>query len=625
MRKARIIRLRSVIGMFFVCFTTLAHADTFAAEPAGKAESVSFEVLNPEAEMIMASDISIITPRVEDLSDKNIGLIWCGKSGGEFFLDATEILLRERYPSAAISRYTLGADNAMEKISRDVDTFVYAVGDSGQGAWDSVSLTIELEKLGKPGVAIFGEHLMYNAKVSSYHYGMPSVRMVPLPSVEFYPNRASAEDMMPCAEAVLEDIIDALTRPIKPSEKTAGLRPKKTTSDTVRITADNLESAYEQFYRLFMDNEWGDGLPMVPPTPYNVEQMLKATSLSPETVLGTISSPDGRTDLADVTVGKVAVNAVMAGARPEYFPVIIAAMEGISDRGFSHHVFSSDGSFNLFIAVTGPIAKKINMNSGTGLLGHGWRANNTIGRAVRLCMNNIGNLKPGKLDTALTGRASSHTFYVLAENDDLSPWAPYHTARGYSAEDSYVTVSGIGLGGDFTIYGGGTGDAWTVDGLLKEIINKIAPNRRMFASYMPGIGSGAFARPFNYIFVLSPDTARELKKLGFTRQGLQDYIIDKTSVPYEDLSEAEIRGLKRRLSEKTEAFGGTDNIPEDRIPLFWENLKPGGKIPVIVSPEHLNIFVSGNVSGYNFGAIYLLGAHAIKPVRQSEVDYGIRQ
>jgi hypothetical protein len=615
MGNVKIIRLRSAISIFFVCFITMVHADTFAAEPAGKAGSVSFEVLNPEAEMIMASDISIISPRVKDLSDKNIGLVWAGKSGGEFFLDALEVLLKKKYPSATISRYTRGVGDAEERILRETDAFVYAVGDSGQGAWDSMSFTVRLEKLGKPGVAVFGEHLMYNARTASYHYGMPSVRMAPLPSMEYYPNRASAEGMMPCAEAVLEDIIDALTRPIGTSEKEAGLIPGKPAPGTVRITGDSLESAYEKFYRLFMDNDWGDGLPLVPPTPYNVEQMLKATSLAPDTIVGAIKAPDGSSVIANVTVEKVAVNAVMAGAKPEYFPVIVAAMEGISDRGFSHHVFSSDGSFNLLIAVSGPIAKKINMHSGTGLLGHGWRANNTIGRAVRLCMNNIGNLKPGKLDTALTGRASSHTFYVLAENDDLNPWAPYHTVRGYRAEDSYVTVSGIGLGGDFTIFGGGTGGAWTVDEVLKSIIDKIAPNRRMFASYMPGIGSGAFARPFNYIFVLSPDTAQELKKMGFTRQGLQDYIINKTSVPYEELSEAEIEGLKRRLSEKTEAFGGTDNIPEDRIPLYWENLKPGGKVPVIVSPENLNIFVSGDVSGYNFGALYLLGAHSIKPVR----------
>ncbi len=615
MRKVKRGRLKPVINLFLVCLAAVAHANTLAAEPAGEADSISFEVLNPEAKMIMASDISLIARRVEDLSGKNIGLIWAGKSGGEFFLDALELLLKKKYPSAAISRYTRGVGDTEERILREVDTFVYAVGDSGQGAWDSISFTVKLEKLGKPGVAVFGNHLIYNAKTASRHLGMPSARMAPLPSMEFYPNRSSAESMMPCAAAVLDDIINALTRPIQDSEKEAGLKPKKASPPTVTITADSLESAYEKFYQLFMDNDWGDGLPLVPPTPYNVKQMLKATSLAPDTVLGAIKAPDGNSILANVTVEKVAVNAVMAGAKPEYFPVIVAAMEGISDKRFSHHVFSSDGSFNLFVAVSGPIAKKINMHSGTGLLGHGSRANNTIGRAVRLCMNNIGNLKPGKLDTALTGRASSHTFYVLAENDELSPWTPYHTVRGHRAEDSYVTVSGIGLGGDFTIYGGGTGGAWTVEDLLESIINKIAPNRLMFASYMPGIGAGAFARPFNYIFVLSPDTAQELKNMGFTRRSLQDYIIDKTSVPYEELSEAEIEGLKRRLSEKTEAFGGTDNIPDDRIPVFWENLKPGGKIPVIVSPEHLNIFISGDVSGYNFGALYLLGAHSIKRVR----------
>ncbi len=609
------VRLRSVTGSVFICFITLMLANTFAAEPAGEPGSVTFEVLNPEAEMLMASELSLITPRVEDLSNKNIGLVWAGKSGGEFFLDALEVVLKKKYPSATISRYTRGVGDTEARILREVDTFVYAVGDSGQGAWDSVSYTVKLEKLGKPGVAVFGEHLIVNAVTASYHLGMPSVRMAPLPSMEFYPNRASAESMMPCAEAVLDDIIDALTRPLESSEKEAGLNPVKLVVDTVRISSGSLESAYEKFYQLFMDNDWGDGLPLVPPTPTNVGQMLKATELSPDTVLGAIKAPDGSSVLANVTVEKVAVNAVMAGAKPEYFPVIVAAMEGISDKGFSHHVFSSDGSFNLFIAVSGPIAEKIGMHSGTGLLGHGWRANNTIGRAVRLCMNNIGYLKPGKLDTALTGRASSHTFYVLAENDALSPWAPYHTVRGYRAEDSFVTVSGIGLGGDFTIYGGGTGGAWTVEGVLESIVDTIAPNRRMFASYMPGIGSGAFARPFNYIFVLSPDTAQALKNMGFTRQSLQNYIIEKTSVPYEELSEAEIEGLKRRLSEKVEAFGGTDNIPDDRIPVFWENLKPGGKIPVIVSPEHLNIFISGDVSGYNFGALYLLGAHSIKRVQ----------
>ena len=108
MGKVKIVRLRLVISLFFVYSIILVHADTFAAGSAGRAETVSFEVLNPETEMIMAPDISIITPRVKDLSDKNIGLIWAGKSGGEFFLDALEVLLKKKYPSATISRYTRG-------------------------------------------------------------------------------------------------------------------------------------------------------------------------------------------------------------------------------------------------------------------------------------------------------------------------------------------------------------------------------------------------------------------------------------------------------------------------------------------------------------------------------------
>ena len=606
MKAFRTIPSRSPI-ILFACSIVLACVSSCTTEPAAKNGSVTLEVLNPEAEWIMPPEISMISPRLDDLSNKKIGLLYAGKSGGEFFLDALEILLKEKYPSATISRYTRWQDNAEARIVKEEDAFVYAVGDAGQAAWDSITWTTRLERLGKPGVAVFGDRVLYNAKLAANQLGMPSVRMVTLPGMEFYPNRASAETLMPTAKTVLDDIIDALTRPVEPAEINAGHSQKKAGPDLVKITGDSFESAYEKFYQLYMDNDWGDGLPLVPPTRHNVDQMLKATSLSPDTRLGTIQAHDGSADLVHVTVEKVAVNAVMAGAMPEYFPVILAAMEGLSDRGFSSHIFSSDGSFNLLIAVSGPIAKQINMHSGTGFLGHGWRANNTIGRAVRLCMNNIGHLRPGKLDTALTGRASSHTFYVLAENDELSPWEPFHTVRGYRAEESYVSVSGIGLNGDFTIYGGGTGAAWKMESVLEGIINRIASNRSMFL--------GTSARPLNYIFILSPDTAQELKKRGFSRQGFHDYIIDKTSVPYEELNNAEIEGLKKRVSERSDAWGGTDNIPEASIPVYRENLKPGGKIPIVVSPDNLNIFVSGDVSGYNLGALYLLGGQSVKPVR----------
>ncbi|MDR1726943.1 MAG: twin-arginine translocation signal domain-containing protein [Acidobacteriota bacterium] len=597
-----------------VAGATLANLGCSSGAGGGK---VSFEVLNPQVELAAPPEVAATSPRLDGIDGKGIGLVWEGKSGGEFFFDALEALLKKKYPSVKVVRYTIGVNDAEARIPKEVDAFVAGVGDSGMGAAESVAWTIRMEKRGKPGVAVFGKHLMYNAQEAARLSGMPSVRMAPVPDMEFYPNRYSAQSMLPCAEAVLDDVVDALTRPARDAETQDAAPRPEALPETVTVSGDSLESACERFYQLAMDNGWGDGLPLVPPTPSSVEKMLRATSLPPDAALGD-EVPLHMGDAAvKATVKKVAVNAVMAGAKPEYFPVVVAAMQGIMNKGFSHHVFTSDGSFNLLIAVSGPLARKIGMNAGMGLLGYGWRANNTIGRAVRLSMCNIANYKPGKLDTALTGRASSHTFYVMAENDELSPWEPYHTLRGFQAGDSCVTVSGVGLGDgigwgwDFSGYGGGTGIAWSPDGVLESIVKSIASHRDMFSSYMPGIGTGAMVRPLNYVFVLSPDLAYQLNKRGFTRKGLHDYIMDKTSIPYEQMTRQEVEGLKRRLSEKTTAFGGTDNIPDDRIPVYWDNLKPGGKVPVVTSPDNLNIFVAGAASGYNFGALYLLGAHEV--------------
>lgn len=139
----------------------------------------------------------------------------------------------------------------------------------------------------------------------------------------------------------------------------------------------------------------------------------------------------------------------MAGARPEYLPVIIAAIKCLAAENTFDHAMSSEGSFTLMILVSGPIAKEIKMNSGVGLLGHGWQANNTIGRAVRLCITNLGHVWPGEIDMALIGRPSSHTFYTFAENIEQSPWESFNEGLGYRREESCVTVStvaGAGMG-----------------------------------------------------------------------------------------------------------------------------------------------------------------------------------
>jgi hypothetical protein len=301
----------------------------------------------------------------------------------------------------------------------------------------------------------------------------------------------------------------------------------------------------------------------------------------------------------------------MAGAKPEYLPVIIAAMEGLMDKNFDLlHVMTSSGSFNLLIMVNGPVAKEINMNSGIGFLGHGWRANNTIGRALRLSLLNLGHLWPAENDMALIGRPSSHTFYTFAENEENSPWEPYHVSLGYKKENSCVTVSTVGsYEGGMTIYGGGAVAPWTAKSILDKIINDISSGRRIFALFKRGVANPT-AHPRKYIIMLHPECAIELQRLSYTRESLQNYFYERTSVPYEELSPEEVRGIQERI--EASVAGGiilSDVIPQNRIPVFKETLKPGGKVPVVISPEDIHIIVAGGIPSYTFGISYIRAPH----------------
>jgi hypothetical protein len=304
---------------------------------------------------------------------------------------------------------------------------------------------------------------------------------------------------------------------------------------------------------------------------------------------------------------------VMAGARPEYFPIIISAMECLTEEGTYTHMMSSEGSFTLMIMVSGPLGKEINMNCGVGLLGHGWRANNTIGRAVRLSLINIGYLWPGEIDMALIGRPSPHTFYVLAENMDESPWEAFNEDLGYKREDSCVTVDTV-MGGMTRIYGGGVVEPWDVNVVLDFIIRDVAADRGTFGQYKVGVANPA-AHLRKHIIVVHPELAIMLQRIGYnTKQSLRDYLYETTKVPYEELTELEIQGINDRINTiapDIDIFFPHDAIPEDRLPVLKESLRPGGKIPV-VNPEDIHIVVSGSIPGYSFGMSYFRTAHRTK-------------
>ena len=196
-----------------------------------------------------------------------------------------------------------------------------------------------------------------------------------------------------------------------------------------------IENDYELIQSWFMDQGWGDGLPIVPPTPDRVERMLHGTILNPDHIVGEIPPNYG-----SATVERVAINAVMAGCLPEYLPVVLAAVEAINDPAFNlYGIQATTHSCAPLVIVNGPIRESLGMNSSSGAYGPGWRSNATIGRAVRLVLLNIGGGYPGIGDMSTQGAPSKYT-YCVAENEEANPWLPLHVDRGFKQNDSTVTV-----------------------------------------------------------------------------------------------------------------------------------------------------------------------------------------
>lgn len=199
--------------------------------------------------------------------------------------------------------------------------------------------------------------------------------------------------------------------------------------------ADPIEVCY--------DRGWTDGLPVTPPTPERILRMLAGTRRDPSEVVGRIPP-----ELAPCTVEKVAANAVLAGCRPEYMPVVLAALEAALDPGFTLHGVTCSTCFaSPVVVVNGPVARRIGMNAGINALGQGNRANATIGRALNLVVRNVGGGRPGEIDRATLGAPGKYTF-CFAEDESDPEWEPLSASRGATPGRSAVTLfAGDGIQG----------------------------------------------------------------------------------------------------------------------------------------------------------------------------------
>ncbi|MFZ0981303.1 MAG: UGSC family (seleno)protein [Candidatus Acidiferrales bacterium] len=410
---------------------------------------------------------------------------------------------------------------------------------------------------------------------------MPGLRVVALNAEKYYRSRSSAAEVQPVVDDVFEEIVDDLTRPAT-SEEIAPEPPRKEAqTTTIRAGGRDYNEAAERVNQLFLDNLWADGLPIVPPTAEAVERMLAGTTRSRDEVLGPVAPKGGI-----ATIEKIAINSVMAGAKPEYLPAIIGAMEIFTDKHYdTTHMQASTGAFTPVIIFNGPLARELKFNSGIGLLGHGWRANSTVGRALRLCLLNLGWTWPAVNDMSLTGRFEAYTFFTFAENEASSPWEPYHVSLGFKAEESTATVATAGTAP--MVLGGGAVFPWTGQGVIDTVIATISPLR-----------FGWFHSQ-NYVLVLHPNCAADLAKAGYTRRSLQEYLYDRARVPYEAIAGATAGFSNTPLIDFLHDVMADGRIRADRAPIFRDALKPGGRVPVVQSPDDFHIIVAGGSPGYD--------------------------
>jgi hypothetical protein len=321
-------------------------------------------------------------------------------------------------------------------------------------------------------------------------------------------------------------------------------------------------------FEFMFDQGLTDGLPVVPPTPERVLRMLAGTRRDPQDVVAIVPP-----NMAPATVEKVAANAVMAGCKPEYLPVVIAALEAVCTDEFNiHGVNSTTWGATPVLVVNGPIRRRIGMNMGLGALGHGNRANATIGRALKLVLRNVGGARPGGTERSTLANPAKYGL-CFAEWEERSPWEPLHVERGFRPEENVVT-------------------AFALEG-PRGIGDQLSRSARALAGSL-GLGMEAGMHPKSHgygdmLLVISPEHVDTLWRERWTKTDIRARIQEVTARPLRELLPNEESG--EGVSPRT--FGPDGPSAEDlerRIPKFR-------------APEHIHIVVAGSEAG-KFSAIF---------------------
>lgn len=378
--------------------------------------------------------------RLDALDGRTVYLVDSRFDDSIELLKQVEVWFQENMPTVTTKLVQLASTYAKddpalwERIQADGDAAILGVGHCSTCAPAVSTHAITLEtKYGVPTVAVHTEKFEKVVKSVTRMGGLPQAPLVFVPQPVMGKTAAELREYVHgkdpvSGRPVMQAIVEGLTRALPPTIATVAA-PKLSEKRFVAPASE------ERLHELFLERNWTDKLPIVLPTERRVREMLAGTSRDPEEIVGRMQPTENR-GAWSYTVEKVAVNAVMAGAKPEYLPVILAlAASGRSARG------STSSSGAAMVVVNGPVRSEIGMNAGVGAMGPYNHANATIGRAYGLLSQNLqGGSVPGESFMGSLGNNYSYNSITFAENEERSPWEPLHVQRGFEVTDSTVSI-----------------------------------------------------------------------------------------------------------------------------------------------------------------------------------------
>jgi hypothetical protein len=459
---------------------------------------------------------------------------------------------------------------------------------------------VAMEKAGIPAVGIAARSFARAWQSCVDGWGQPSTAYVTIPHACTGQQPDYIHKMV---DEQIDNVILGLTRMTVSPDLTGASNGNRET-DLFTVELDDSPSGLNAVNLFLEERDWSDGMPVIPPTPAAVEAMLKGTRRDPQDVVMVMEPGFGL-----ATVEKIAINAVMAGCAQEQFPVLLAAIECIAQPEMNHRDMQVSGHTEApLILVNGPIANKAGINYGTSAMGPGVvnKPNTAIGRALRLCLINIGYCKAGAGDPNYIGLPTKFGM-CIAENEEVSPWQPYHVDKGFQPDESAVTVVTV-TGPTDILDASSRNHKDTLENIASMMFYRHAGGGSWIRGHQTAqVGHSNRHVPFQgpyHPIMLSPSRAVILQEAGMSKRDTQEWLHEHCRASLREAIGS--RGIPTDANGKWLSHPELQHLADD----------PEATIPALESPEQYLLFVTGGSTHY---ANFFYGTYGIATVPVEDV------